>query len=196
MAVRFVLERTVKIKTGYVNPKLGFWFAAALSNPSCIPLCRVLTVAKIATQLLAYVTIIICLSNTAARGDSSKEAMATHPFPSKASGDGDARSSEISKHLVLSLVASLRLPSSEKLVRIFGCLCISANSQQLNTQLEFVRLLKAYKQSSVGTLFCLTLEAIDVGVKKTCFAKILRNASENCRLELESFQLVPNKTET
>ncbi|CAL5418447.1 unnamed protein product [Camellia sinensis] len=54
MAVRFVLERTVKIKTGYVNPKLGFWFAAALSNPSCIPLCRVLTVAKIATQLLAY----------------------------------------------------------------------------------------------------------------------------------------------
>ncbi|CAL5438356.1 unnamed protein product [Camellia sinensis] len=27
----------------------------------------------------------------------------------------------ISKHLVLSLLASLRLPSGEKLVRIFGC---------------------------------------------------------------------------
>ncbi|CAL5350742.1 unnamed protein product [Camellia sinensis] len=39
---------------------------------------------------------------------SSKEA--THPFPSKASGDGDARRVPISKQLVLSLLASLRLP--------------------------------------------------------------------------------------
>ncbi|KAI7994059.1 hypothetical protein LOK49_LG11G00123 [Camellia lanceoleosa] len=37
----------------------------------------------------------------------------------------------ISKHLVLSLVASLRLPFGEKLGRIFGCPCISANSKQL-----------------------------------------------------------------
>ncbi|CAL5350740.1 unnamed protein product [Camellia sinensis] len=39
---------------------------------------------------------------------SSEEA--THPFPSKASGDGDARRVPISKRLVLSLLASLRLP--------------------------------------------------------------------------------------
>ncbi|CAL5418439.1 unnamed protein product [Camellia sinensis] len=61
MAMHFVLERTVKIKTWYVNPKLGFWFGSSAFNTSCIPLCRVLTVAKIATQLLAYVTIILCL---------------------------------------------------------------------------------------------------------------------------------------
>ncbi|CAL5350715.1 unnamed protein product [Camellia sinensis] len=36
--------------------------------------------------------------------------MTTHPFPSKASGDGDARRVPISKQLVLSLLASLRLP--------------------------------------------------------------------------------------
>ncbi|KAL7200018.1 hypothetical protein ACSBR2_022179 [Camellia fascicularis] len=33
MALRFVLERTVKIKTGYVNPKLGFWFASSAFKP-------------------------------------------------------------------------------------------------------------------------------------------------------------------
>ncbi|KAL7175176.1 hypothetical protein ACSBR2_028891 [Camellia fascicularis] len=54
MAMRFVLERMVKIKAWYVNPKLGFWFGSSAFNTSCIPLCRVLTVAKIATQLLAY----------------------------------------------------------------------------------------------------------------------------------------------
>ncbi|THG15757.1 hypothetical protein TEA_009881 [Camellia sinensis var. sinensis] len=42
------------------------------------------------------------------RQHSSEEA--THPFPSKASGDGDARRVPISKRLVLSLLASLRLP--------------------------------------------------------------------------------------
>ncbi|KAI8020556.1 60S ribosomal protein L7-1 [Camellia lanceoleosa] len=49
------------------------------------------------------------------RRPSSKEA--THPFPLKASGDGDgyARRVLTSKHLVLSLLASLRLPSGEKL---------------------------------------------------------------------------------
>ncbi|KAL7218533.1 hypothetical protein ACSBR2_011738 [Camellia fascicularis] len=38
---------------------------------------------------------------------SKRRHRATHPFPSKASGDGDARSSEISKHQFLSLVAEI-----------------------------------------------------------------------------------------
>ncbi|CAL5415996.1 unnamed protein product [Camellia sinensis] len=81
MAVRFVLERTVKIKTGYVNPKLGFSFAAALSNPSCIPLCRVLTVAKIATQLLAYDIIVPRLGsrNPLAGGSALHDKPLDHP---------------------------------------------------------------------------------------------------------------------
>ncbi|GMP81604.1 hypothetical protein CsSME_00036255 [Camellia sinensis var. sinensis] len=81
MAVRFVLERTVKIKTGYVNPKLGFSFAAALSNPSCIPLCRVLTVAKIATQLLAYDIIVprLVSRNPLAGGSALYDKPLDHP---------------------------------------------------------------------------------------------------------------------
>ncbi|THG10830.1 hypothetical protein TEA_015614 [Camellia sinensis var. sinensis] len=69
----------------------------------------------------------VCLCNTAAkRRPSNKEA--THPFPLTASSDGDARRVPISKQLVLSLLASLRLPSGEKLVKIFGYHCISANN--------------------------------------------------------------------
>ncbi|CAL5435034.1 unnamed protein product [Camellia sinensis] len=39
------------------------------------------------------------MQHSSKRRHSSKEATVTHPFPSKASGDGDTRSSEISKHL-------------------------------------------------------------------------------------------------
>ncbi|KAL7200017.1 hypothetical protein ACSBR2_022179 [Camellia fascicularis] len=157
MALRFVLERTVKIKTGYVNPKLGFWFASSAFKPQLYsslprtdhyPLFEDIIVPRLASR----------------------------------------------RHLVggTALYRPLDHPEILRIARI----AVKQYNRQQNTQLEFVRLLKAYKQSSVGTLFSLTLEAIDVGVKKTYFAKILRNASEYCRLELESFQLVPNKIET
>ncbi|KAI7990345.1 hypothetical protein LOK49_LG12G01063 [Camellia lanceoleosa] len=102
MALRFVLERTVKIKTGYVNPKLDFGhYSSSLGFPSSL------------------------LGGRA-------------------------------------LYEPLDHPEILRIARI----AVKQYNRQQNTQLEFVRLLKAYKQSSVGTLFSLTLEAIDVGVKK------------------------------
>ncbi|THG05582.1 hypothetical protein TEA_006215 [Camellia sinensis var. sinensis] len=81
------------------------------------------------------------LCNTAARGDTAAKrrrrpihslrrppATATQGVPVSA-----FHLLQINKHLILSLVASLCLSSGEKLVRIFGCPCISANSKQLRS---------------------------------------------------------------
>ncbi|KAL7175179.1 hypothetical protein ACSBR2_028894 [Camellia fascicularis] len=171
MALRFVLERTVKIKAGYVNPKLGFWFASSTFKP----------------QLCSSLPSTDCCKN----GDSTASLCDHYPR------FGDIIVPRLgSRHPLAGGSAIYDKPLDHPEILRIARTAVKQYNRQQNTQLEFVRLLKAYTQCSVGTLFCLTLEAIDAGVKKTYFAEILRNASKNCRLELESFQLVPNKIET
>uniref|UniRef100_A0A5B7APG0 Cysteine proteinase inhibitor n=1 Tax=Davidia involucrata TaxID=16924 RepID=A0A5B7APG0_DAVIN len=65
-------------------------------------------------------------------------------------------------------------------------------NKQQNTNLEFVRVVKATMQCICGMRYYITLEAMDNGVKNTYQTKMWLNAGKNCIWVLELFRLAPD----